>query len=458
MSSASNRDPASRKASLKRLLFWRLLAVQSVVLIAVIAVLFASGHLFDFNSTDSTIETLRGAVVREPGGGWRLAETDGLRALRRDRDFWFTARDRDGRQVTEGQVPPEYDGVGAALDRVGQARLGWNIGDPDRPVARMRWAHTAAGRLQFVTGTSSATSPYLMLLGVSLILIKLVLPILAVMALGALVATPLVVRRSLAGVERAACEAHAIDSARRGSRLTATDVPAEVAPLVLAVNGALGRLDEGYERQERFLVDAAHELRTPIAILNARIAALPHSGIRDHLMEDTTRLVVLTEQMLDVQRLHQGARAFVAIDLVALSRRVALDMGPLAFAAGYEVRFEAQCAAAFVRGDAMALERALTNLVQNAIDHGGRRGTITLTVGPGFAEVGDEGPGIPVELRAHIFAPFFKQRANGRGAGLGLNLVSDVMRMHDGDVVLVERAIGIAFRLMLPAVPASAGV
>lgn len=154
MSSANSRDARGRKASLKRLLFWRLLAVQSVVLIAVIAVLFASGHLFDFNTTDSTIETLRGAVVRDAGGGWHVAETEGLRALRRDPDFWVTVRDRQGRQHVEGRVPQEYDGIGSALDRIGQARLGWNIGDPDRPTARMRWADTAAGPLQFVTGTS----------------------------------------------------------------------------------------------------------------------------------------------------------------------------------------------------------------------------------------------------------------------------------------------------------------
>ncbi|MGO7427093.1 sensor histidine kinase, partial [Rhizobium ruizarguesonis] len=167
-------------------------------------------------------------------------------------------------------------------------------------------------------------------------------PIVAVMALGALIATPLVVRRSLVGIDQAALQADTIDIDQRGGRLSEHDIPEEIAPLVHAVNRALGRLDEGYERQERFLTDAAHELRTPIAILNTRIGSLPHSSIKTDLLEDAARLAVLTEQMLDLQRLKQGKVQFTKVDLGQLARKVIIEMAPLAFAAGYTVQLDVE--------------------------------------------------------------------------------------------------------------------
>lgn len=152
----------------------------------------------------------------------------------------------------------------------------------------MRWVETEAGRLQIMTWSSVSAPFFLIFLGISLILLKLVLPILGVMALGAFVATPIVVRRAMTGMERAAAQADSIDIEKRGVRLTPGGLPLEITPFVRAVNGALCRLDDGYDRQERFLADAAHELRTPIAILKTRVASLPQSATKSHLMERCT--------------------------------------------------------------------------------------------------------------------------------------------------------------------------
>ncbi|WP_454814877.1 sensor histidine kinase [Labrys neptuniae] len=438
---------SGRPYSLRQRLFWRLLGVQSVVLLMVVAVLFGSGQLASLRSTDATIEMLRDAVIRQPSGALALEGTPALEALRKQEpDLWFLIRDTRGQRLSEGRIPEEYARIGTALDQIGQARLGWNIGDPDRPTARMRWAETSAGRLQFITGTEAFASPLLVMMGASLVLAKLVAPIVLVMAVGALIATPLVVRKSLAGVDRAAKQADAIDAIERGGRLSTDDIPGEVTPLVKAVNRALDRLDEGFERQERFLADAAHELRTPIAILSTRIGALPDGAEHSQLLEDSERLTILTEQMLDLQRLRQGKAEFETIDIEGLVSEVALEMAPIVFAAGYTMRFDS-AGSGTIWGDRPSLRRAVMNLVQNAVDHGGRRGEIILLCSRGRIEVCDEGPGIPADLRERIFEPFVKHHQNGRGAGLGLHLVRDIMHMHGGSIGVIGRQPGVVFRL-----------
>ena len=446
-----------RPRSLKQRLIWRLIGLQTAVLMAIVAVLFATGFLFDFRSAEATIETLREAVDRDTAGALVLRSTAGLITLRDAvPDLWFVIRDRQGRQLSEGQIPPEYARIGDALDLVGQARLGWNIGDPSRPTARVRWTDSAAGQVQILTGPAGPASLCLVGLGVSLILLKDVLPIVAVMALATIVATPGVVRGAMHGLREAAARAERIDINQRGVRLPATDVPVEVGSLVRAMNDALGRLDDGYERHRRFLADAAHELRTPITIITTRVAALPSGPEKIRLQEDTARLAMLMEQLLDLQRLDQQS-TLVPVDLVVIARRVLSDLAPLAFAAGYEMSFEpdedGKVQPVAILGDEMSLERALTNLVQNAIDHGGRRGTITVRVAaPGLIEVLDEGDGIPPDQQQRVFEPFYRIHPRRQGAGLGLNLVQEIMRLHGGRVeASAARSGGACMRLIFPA-------
>jgi signal transduction histidine kinase len=285
----------------------------------------------------------------------------------------------------------------------------------------------------------------------------IILPSLVPMIIATLVATPIVVRAALRGLGRVVDEAQRIDVGQRGARLTLEHVPAEVGPLVTAVNDALARLDEGYERHQRFLAAAAHELRTPIAILHTRLESLPSSPERARLLEDVARLSTLADQLLDLQRLDRHLDLSGRVDLVEIGRRVAADLAPLAIAAGYEVVFDATDTPIIVMGDGASLERALSNLVQNAIEHGGRRGVITISVpairvsGAATMEVADNGNGIAPEDRERIFEPFYRRHTRARGAGLGLNLVREVVRLHHGDVALVDGPQrGAHFRITLP--------
>jgi signal transduction histidine kinase len=247
------------------------------------------------------------------------------------------------------------------------------------------------------------------------------------------------VRRTLAGLGRAVSLAETIDVDRRGARLPLEQVPAEVVPLVAAVNAALGRLDEGYERHKRFLLDAAHELRTPIAILRTRLESLSPAPGMSRLIEDVARLSTLAEQLLDLQRLNQQTVALVPVDLVQIAQRVAADLAPLAIAAGYDIAFESEVERAEMRGDPASLERALANLVQNAIQHGGRSGSIILRVDrPATISVTDEGPGVPAADRGRVFEPFHRLHSRDRGVGLGLNLVQEIVRLHDARITVLD--------------------
>src|SRR5690606_27501130 len=99
-------------------------------------------------------------------------------------------------------------------------------------------------------------------------------------------------------------------------------VPSELHPLVRAMNSALQRLDDGMERRQRFLADAAHELRTPIAILQTRIELLAAGPERTRLLLDVARLANLANQLLDLQRLEEGRPNFEDLDLVEVAAQV----------------------------------------------------------------------------------------------------------------------------------------
>jgi signal transduction histidine kinase len=437
-------QPHSLRWRLVRRLAGLQAAMLAVFALLAVAALWGGGFLISLESEDDTIDALRNAIFRDANGEIVVHDTPAL-ARRRDEagNFWFVIRDRQGHSVSQGRVPLEYAKIGDALDGIGQARLGWNIGDGPRPTARLKWIDTAAGQVQILTGPGGTVSWRRIGLAISTLFLSVVLPVVALMTLATLIATPIVVRRTLAGLGLAAAQAEKIDVDGRGARLPLEAVPSEIVPLVSAVNDALRRLDEGYERHQRFLVDAAHELRTPIAILQTRLESLSLGPDAGRVLEDVARLSTLADQLLDLQRVNQQVDRFSSVDIVAIGRKVAADLAPLAIAADYEISFESALEQVYVRGDQGSLERALTNLIQNAIQYGGRKGVIAVRVDqPATISVTDDGPGIPSTDRERVFEPFYRLHGRGRGAGLGLNLVQEIVRRHDGEVAISEGPTG----------------
>ncbi len=276
------------------------------------------------------------------------------------------------------------------------------------------------------------------------------LPFLAFTLIAAFVSVPILVKRALAGVDRITDIAASIDIDRRGQRLPLEDVPAEVLPLVKAVNAALARLDHGYTRQKRFLADAAHELRTPIAILHTNLEAMPDSRLQRKLLNHVARLANTAEELLDLHRLDNSVQPMQQVDLVPLCQSVAGDLAPSAIAGGYELSFSADRDRIPVHGDAGALERVISNLVRNAIEHGGGQGQIRIIAShPNVMEISDEGPGIPPAQREDVFEPFYRVLPRRSGAGLGLNLVRQIVQRHSGQVSIVPSDRGARFRISL---------
>ena len=444
---------------LRSRLSWRLLALQAALLLALVGVivgaLCASGFVLAERDEDRVIDVVQRALARDAAGGLILRSTPDLTQLRSETpDLWFLVRDRQGHSLTEGAVPAEFAAIGSGLDHVSQARLGWQMleDDPRKPAARLKRVNTDAGNVQIITATQGRLTGAKALFMTSLAFLGIALPGLLIMGTATFIATPMIVQRAFRGLDATADQARRIDIHQRGARLSVERIPLEVVPLVTAVNDALARLDQGYIRHKRFVADAAHELRTPIAILNTRLESLPSGPDKTRLLEDTARLATLAEQLLDIQRLDRCGHPFARVDLVAVAQSAAADLAPLAIAAGYELALDAPSTPVETIGDAAALERALTNLVQNAIQHGPRRGTIGIRVSkPACIEVTDEGAGIPQDQREQIFEPFYRLTPLDRGAGLGLNMVREIVLLHGGQVAVTDGADGgTCFRMTLP--------
>ncbi|WP_411851939.1 sensor histidine kinase [Stenotrophomonas sp. LGBM10] len=411
---------------IKPLILHLLTLIVALSALLVVLVRFDSGGYY----TIQTFAPLAADTVHRDSHGAlyvkRTPEFDAL--LKAAPGAWFVAEDERGQRVSFGQVPAAYASLATALRGVPFGDLrGRDAGDGLAIVIR---EHTGpAGKLTIMAHGEVDSLTWQMALAAHII----TLPIFALLALVTLIATPIIVRKALAGVERIAQEAKNISASRRGVRLTETAVPVEIAPLVTAVNEALDRLDEGHERQRRFIAAAAHELRTPIAILRVKIDAADDATSRS-LAVEVARLTTLAEQLLDLHRMEASGQK-ETIQLARLAKRVVADLAPLLIQSGRTVAVVVEPHQP-IQGETGAVERVLANLVLNAAEHGGRQ--VIVRVHGTCIEVEDDGPGIPVDERERVFEPFQRLRPRQTGAGLGLNLVQQVIDRHGGRVTILD--------------------
>jgi signal transduction histidine kinase len=252
-------------------------------------------------------------------------------------------------------------------------------------------------------------------------------------------------RRALWPLKQASETAQHISPARTDIRLPLEDIPSEVRPLVSAINKALDRLDEGFRLQREFTADAAHELRTPLSILRARVETLDDPGVAKALRTDIEAMSRVVGQLLDIAELEAFAiDPEETADLQAAAAEVAGFIAPLALEQGREIALLGESAPVLIKGNAEMIKRAIRNLAENAIRHAPRGTVVEFVVEDnGTVTVQDRGPGISEAERALIFQRFWRRDRNSQGgSGLGLSIVQRIAELHGATIEVDNRVMG----------------
>ena len=249
---------------------------------------------------------------------------------------------------------------------------------------------------------------------------------------------------------RSLVEARAIDDL---APIKLEAAPEEVKSLALALNTLLAEVRESVNAQNRFISDAAHQLRTPLAGLKSQtelalasttVATDPELRARLKLVhESATRSAHLVSQLLALARAEPEAAAAQSrtrFDLQRLAREVAAEQVPRALAAGIDLGSEDGETPLPVTGNAMLIREALVNLVDNAIRYAGRGASVTVSAHAEGQEavltVEDTGPGVPESEHERIFQRFVRATHEGNGCGLGLAIVKEIVERSHGHVAL----------------------
>lgn len=246
----------------------------------------------------------------------------------------------------------------------------------------------------------------------------------------------IVVRRGLKPLRAVAGEVARIDMNSLRQRLPTSGVPIEIAPLVEGMNEALMRLDAGVERQRRFTANAAHELRTPLAIMRARLENAKASTLKSDLLGEASQLRSIVEQMLVAARLTEGQITLdQRIDLEQSVRQIVSSFLPLAMDCNRFIDFESSAASAIARGNQRAIDCVVTNLIDNALRAEPKNGTISVRIDDhGVVAVIDHGEGVPPAIREMVFEAFWRKNETTTGTGLGLAIAKEIMDAHGGRI------------------------
>jgi two-component system sensor histidine kinase TctE len=230
-----------------------------------------------------------------------------------------------------------------------------------------------------------------------------------------------------------------------------SDAPSEIRPLLLSLNQLIARVAESQDVQRRFVANAAHQLRTPLATLQVqteRALREPdparHREALDHVLTAVTRMRHLVHQLMMLSRSDRklnGTLAFSDVDLAALARSELERWADEAIARDLDLGYEGPDSGIVVRGDAQLLGEMIGNLVDNAIryNYSGRTVTLLLKPQPVVLAVADDGPGIPQEERRLVLEPFYRRPGNAdEGCGLGLAIAHEIAARHGAALVIQD--------------------
>lgn len=438
--------------SLGRRLTLSIMAFQASILLG----LTFLGFAYFFNAARDGVvihpqlmSSIAASIQRDAMGRLKLVPTPELRQfMSSSPKLWIIGREANGGDFSYGPVP---ETTAHMMDVSGELKTIDIRGSTGSSylTSRFERMNTPAGQVSIWAGGGGLISDGFAVL--VLATITAVIPI-SVLLLVTAIGLPLVIRFSLSSIRKVSSQIDKIDYEARGVQIDVTSLPREIYPMVRGLNEALRRFDEGAETTERFFVNAAHELRTPIAILQVRLDTLEAGAETEKLKAIVRRLAALTTQLLNIETFRQKPLTRHRLNLVQILAQAVGDLAPYAIAEGYTISLDEPNAPVWILGDAAALDRMFVNLIQNAIQHGGKSGAISVSVFENaLVEVSDEGPGIPNDKQERIFDAFYRINGHGSGSGLGLKMVRDIAREHGGTVAFKSgNGVGCTFIVSLP--------
>lgn len=242
--------------------------------------------------------------------------------------------------------------------------------------------------------------------------------------------------------------------ARRPDDLSPIDsgqVPEEISPLVRSLNEMLARLSQSIEMQKRFIADAAHQMKTPLAGMRMQSELALRETRQEEIhrsleqlsksSESATRLVNQLLALARAENQTPETKPFVPIELSELARNVVHDWVQQSFSERIDLGFEQPGHPVMVMGNPMMLRELLSNLIDNALRYTPQDGHVTVRVRTNVTEeqaileVEDTGPGIPSAERGHVFERFYRiLGSNAEGSGLGLAIVREIAQQHGATV------------------------
>lgn len=423
-------------------------ALLSVVIAVILScVLILQFSLMDDDGTfahSDAATAIKAAMGRSDGGELVINEhsTKALKATpallefkRNFPEFWYVVS--DGQSVIQYGPVPARALAGLADERGRSSFSEYKVNGTSMRLSRSAVVdHPDTGEILIEVG-GAAYSRWQMFMGTVQDTSYIRIPILIVLVgtiLASIVIVPMLIARP---VRRVAVSAELIDGTREGIRLPEMSAPLELIPMVSAFNRALERIDATASAQRRFLSNAAHELRTPLARARTRLEGIDNKALKTALISDLQSLSSIITMLLQLARLSSAPTGKEEIDLVATAKWIAAEHAPSALESGVEIEFAAPDAVIRTYGSDQAIRIALANIVRNALQHS-REGQRVLVevVSPATVRVIDHGSGIASADRSAVLQPFVRSRKDGEGTGLGLAIVAQVMALHKGFVAI----------------------
>ena len=252
------------------------------------------------------------------------------------------------------------------------------------------------------------------------------------------------------------------------SPIDSSGVPEEISPLVRSLNDMLARLSQSIQLQKRFIADAAHQMKTPLAGMRMQSELAMRQSDRQEIQQSLEQLskssqsaTRMINQLLALARAENPsaqAMPFESVDLRALARETVQEWVQAAMAQRIDLGFEAEEQAPVVRGNPTMLREMLNNLIDNALRYSRAHGHVTVRVRSranmyAVIEVEDDGPGIPAPERTPVFDRFYRiLGSETEGSGLGLAIVKEIVTYHAADIRIDDNpnGKGCLFRISIP--------